>query len=195
MIFADPNNTLVFGDNHDMDRIYTQLGKDEALTKMALTYLLTIRGIPQIYYGTEVLLDNSDSLNNHGVIRADFPGGWKEDTKSGFTGKGLSPGQVSMQAYLKQLLNWRKNNPVIAEGKTLHFAPFNGVYVYFRYTDDKMVMVVMNKNEAETVIDTKRFAEILGNKSKAENIMTAEVITGLSSLKVKGKTTSVFNIN
>ena len=137
-VFADPNNTLVFGDNHDMDRIYTQLGKDEALTKMALTYLLTIRGIPQIYYGTEVLLDNSDSLNNHGVIRADFPGGWKEDTKSGFTGKGLSPGQVSMQAYLKQLLNWRKNNPVIAEGKTLHFAPFNGVYVYFRYTDDKM---------------------------------------------------------
>ena len=98
-----------------------------------------------------------------------------------------------MQAYLKQLLNWRKNNPVIAEGKTLHFAPFNGVYVYFRYTDDKMVVV--NKNEADTVIDTKRFAEILGNKSKAENIMTAEVITGLSSLKVKGKTTSVFNIN
>lgn len=194
-VFADPNNTLVFGDNHDMDRIYTQLGKDEALTKMALTYLLTIRGIPQIYYGTEVLLDNSDSLNNHGVIRADFPGGWKEDTKSGFTGKGLTPGQVSMQNYLKQLLNWRKNNPVIAEGKTLHFAPFNGVYVYFRYTDDKMVMVVVNKNEADTVIDTKRFAEILGNKSKAENIMTAEVITGLSSLKVKGKTTSVFNIN
>jgi len=67
-VFPDPNNTLVFGDNHDMDRIYTQLGKDEALTKMALTYLLTIRGIPQIYYGTEVLLDNTDSLNNHGVI-------------------------------------------------------------------------------------------------------------------------------
>ena len=100
-----------------------------------------------------------------------------------------------MQAYLKQLLNWRKNNPVIAEGKTLHFAPFNGVYVYFRYTDDKMVMVVVNKNEAETVIDTKRFAEILKNKWKAENIMTAEIISDLSSLKVKGKTTTVFSIN
>jgi len=129
------------------------------------------------------------------VQRANYTGGSKEDCKSGCTGKGFTNGQVSMQAYLKQLLNLRKNNPVIAEGKTLHFAPFNGVYVYFRYTDDKMVMVVMNKNEADTVIDTRRFAEILGNKWKAENVMTAEVIADISSLKVKGKTTSVFNIN
>lgn len=194
-VYPDPKNILVFGDNHDMDRIYTQLDGDVALTKMALTYLLTIRGIPQIYYGTEILLDNSSAPGNHGVIRTDFPGGWKGDATSGFTGRGLTPDQLDMQTYLRQLLNWRKNNPVIADGQTLHFAPFDGVYVYFRYNADKMIMVVMNKNEGETVIDTKRFAEILGNKTKAENVITGEVISGLSSLKVKGKTVTVLSVN
>lgn len=194
-VYPDPKNILVFGDNHDMDRIYTQLDGDVALTKMALTYLLTIRGIPQIYYGTEILLDNSSAPGNHGVIRTDFPGGWKGDATSGFTGRGLTPDQLDMQTYLRQLLNWRKNNPVIADGQTLHFAPFDGVYVYFRYNADKTIMVVMNKNEGETVIDTKRFAEILGNKTKAENVITGEVISGLSSLKVKGKTVTVLSVN
>jgi len=193
-IYPDPNQILVFGDNHDMDRIHTQLGEDVALTKMALTYLLTVRGIPQIYYGTELLLDNSDSLNNHGVIRADFPGGWKGDTVNAFTTFGLSADQKSMQAYLRKLLNWRKNNPVIADGKTLHFAPFDGIYVYFRYNQDKMIMVVMNKNEGDMVIDTKRFAEILANKTKADNVLTGEVLSGISTIAVKGKTATVLNI-
>jgi len=162
---------------------------------MALTYLLTIRGIPQVYYGTEVLLDNTGNHKNDGLIRADFPGGWKEDAVNGFINKGLSADQVSMQTYLKKLLNWRKANPVIATGNTLHFAPFDGVYVYFRYNDTKTVMVIVNKNAKETVINTKRFAEILGNKSKAENVMTGEVISNLSSLKVKGKTVTVLNVN
>jgi glycosidase len=193
-IYPDPNNIMVFGDNHDMDRIYTQLGKDLALTKMALTYLLTIRGIPQLYYGTETLMDNTAHPNDHGVIRSDFPGGWKGDTVNAFTTFGLSADQKNMQAYLRKVLNWRKNNPVIADGKTLHFAPFDGLYVYFRYNQDKTIMVVMNKNEGDMVIDTKRFAEILANKSKAENVLTGEVLTGISTLTVKGKTATVLNI-
>ncbi len=194
-IYPDPNNILVFGDNHDMDRIYTQLGEDVELTKMALTYLLTVRGIPQLYYGTEVLLENSDSLNNHGVIRADFPGGWKGDVANAFYSRGLKPDQLSMQTYLKQLLNWRKTNTVIAEGKTLHFAPFDGVYVYFRYTEEKTIMVVINKNENEVMIDTNRFAEILRNKTKVENVLTPGSFIGLNALKVKGKSATVFNVN
>ena len=194
-VYADPNNILVFGDNHDMDRLYTQLGKDLALTKMALTYLLTMRGIPQIYYGTEVLIDNSSALGNDGVRRTDFPGGWKEDAVNAFKGIGLTADQKSMQAYLKQLLNWRKTNPVIATGQTLHFAPFDGVYVYFRYNAEKTIMVVMNKNEADTTIDLKRFAEIIGQKTKAENALTGEAISGLTTLTVKGKTVSIFNVN
>jgi glycosidase len=194
-VYADPKNIMVFGDNHDMDRLYTQLGKDVDLTRMALTYLLTVRGIPQIYYGSEVLMDNSAALGNDGVRRSDFPGGWKGDPVNAFTGLGLSADQKNMQAYLKQLLNWRKNNPVVATGQTLHFAPFDGVYVYFRYNTEKTVMVVMNKNKGDTTIDLKRFAEILANKSKAENALTGEIISGLTSLTVKGKTTSIFNVN
>lgn len=193
--YADPMNLMVFGDNHDQDRLYTKLGKDLALTKMALAYLLTTRGIPQIYYGTEVLIDNSVALGNDGVRRTDFPGGWKEDVVNAFKGIGLTADQKSMQAYLKQLLNWRKSNPVIATGQTLHFAPFDGVYVYFRYNAEKTIMVVMNKNEADTTIDMKRFAEIIGQKTKAENALTGEAITGLSNLTVKGKTVSIFSVN
>lgn len=193
-IYAEPNNLLVFGDNHDMDRLYTQLKKDAALTRMALTYLLTIRGIPQIYYGTEVLMDNSGHLNNHGVIRSDFPGGWKEDTQNAFTGAGLSGEQRAMQLYLKQLLNWRKNQQVIATGKTVHFAPFDGVYVYFRFNSDAMVMVVMNKNNEAVNIDMKRFAEMLGDKKSITNIMTNEKWTLANQLAVTPKSALVFEV-
>ena len=97
---------------------------------------------------------------------------------------------------MTQLLNWRKTNAVIANGNTLHFAPFNGIYVYFRYNNEGgMVMVIMNKNERDMVIDTKRFAEILTNKYKASNVMTGETTTNLSSLTVKAKTTTVLTIN
>jgi neopullulanase len=148
-----------------------------------------------VYYGTEVLLDNTLNPGNDGYRRADFPGGWKEDATSGFANRGLTENQRAMQAYMTKLMNWRKNNPVIAEGKTMHFAPFNGVYVYFRYTADKMVMVILNRNESDTTIDTSRFKEIMSGKSKAENIMTGEMLTSLSNIVVKGKAATVLSLN
>jgi len=193
-IYANPKSILVMGDNHDMDRIFTQLNKDVELTKMALTYLLTVRGIPQLYYGTEILMNNSSHPNNHGYIRSDFPGGWKEDKVNGFTGAGLSPDQLIFRGYLKKLLTWRKNNPVIANGETLHFAPFNGVYVYFRFTKEKAIMVVLNKNNNYTTIDTKRFAEILKNKTTAVNVMSGENVSFKNSFTVKGKTATIYEI-
>jgi len=102
-VYANPNNILVLGDNHDMDRIFMQLNQDVDLTKMALTYLLTIRGIPQIYYGTEILMDNTGHHKVDGLIRSDFPGGWSEDAANAFTGKGLTPEQLNAQMFLKQL--------------------------------------------------------------------------------------------
>lgn len=194
-VYPNPKQLMVLGDNHDMDRLYTQLNKDLALTKMAVTYLLTIRGIPQIYYGTELLMDNTGFHKNDGVIRSDFPGGWKGDLVDGFTTKGMSADQKDMQNYMRQLLNWRKANPVIAEGKTMHFAPFNSVYVYFRYTDTQMVMVVMNRNEKDQTIDLGRFKEILGGKTKIANALTGEVNPGVSSLTVKGKTATIYTID
>ncbi|MFY7907974.1 MAG: glycoside hydrolase family 13 protein [Emticicia sp.] len=193
-VYADPSNILIMGDNHDMDRIFTQLNEDVELTKMALGYLLTTRGIPQIYYGTEVLMQNTGHHKVDGLIRSDLPGGWKEDTASAFSGKGLTEAQKNTQLYLKQLLNWRKNNSVIANGKTLHFAPFDGVYVYFRYDNQKMVMVVMNKNDKSTTLETKRFDEILQNKASAKNILNNETQSIKNGLSISPKSTMIFEI-
>jgi glycosidase len=193
-VYANPNNTLVMGDNHDMDRLYTQLDKDVALTQMALTYLLTVRGIPQIYYGTEVLMDNTGHHKNDGLIRSDFPGGWKGDSTNAFTGKGLNAEQVRMQLFLKKILNWRKTADAVYNGKTLHFAPFNKVYVYFRYTGKQMIMVVMNKNETATTIDTKRFTEILNNKTTGINIITGENLLLQKEIIVPSKTALILEI-
>ena len=181
-------------DNHDMDRVHTQLNNDIDLTKMALTYLLTIRGIPQIFYGTEILMHNSDNRNSHGIIRSDFLGGWKDDKFNGFIGTGLSSEQKMMQDYIQKLLAWRKTNDAIANGKTLHFAPFNGLYVYFRYTDKSTVMVVLNKNNNAVTMETNRFQEILNGKTTATNIITGESI-GLSlPLSLPGKSVQVMEI-
>ena len=95
-LYADPINILLLGDNHDMDRLFMQLGQDTALTKMALPYLLTIRGIPQLFYITEILIDNTGHHKNDGLIRSDFPGGWKEDSVNAFTGNGLTAAQSSI---------------------------------------------------------------------------------------------------
>jgi glycosidase len=193
-VYADPSHVLVFGDNHDMDRLFTQLDEDVDLTKMAITYLLTIRGIPQVYYGTEVLMQNTGHHKVDGLIRSDFPGGWKEDTKNAFTGAGLTDAQKQMQAYTKTLLNWRKNNPAIATGETLHFAPYNGIYVYFRYTKEKTVMVVMNKNNTQQLVDTHRFDELLKSKATAKNIFTKEASSLSNPLQVPAKSTTIFEI-
>jgi len=193
-VYPNPNQILLMGDNHDMDRLFMQLKQDAALTKMALTYLLTIRGIPQIYYGTEILMDNTPHHKNDGLIRSDFPGGWKEDGANAFTGKGLNADQQQMQDYLKQLLNWRKNNPVIAKGELLHFAPFDGVYVYFRYNKDKIIMVVLNKNNSATTIDMNRFAEILKGKTSAVKVLSNEMVDITSGVTVGSKSATLFEI-
>jgi glycosidase len=193
--YAQPNNILVMADNHDMDRIFTQLNNDVDLTEMALTYLLTIRGIPQLYYGTEVLMDNTGKPNNHGIIRSDFPGGWKSDSVNAFTGKGLTANQLRVQLFVKKLLNWRKNADVVHNGKTLHFAPFDKVYVYFRYTNNQMIMVIMNKNEKAITIDTKRFAEIIKDKKNGTNILTGESFSIQKGLSIPPKTALILKLN
>ena len=192
--YANPNQMLLMGDNHDMDRLFMQLKQDVDLTIMALTYLLTIRGIPQIFYGTEILMDNTGHHKVDGLIRSDFPGGWKGDAVNAFTQNGLIPSQVKMQNYMKQLLNWRKTNSVIANGQTLHFAPFDGVYVYFRYNKENLIMVVMNMNNTATTLETNRFAEIVKGRKTAVNILTNETQNIKTSVIVNPKSATVFEV-
>lgn len=194
-VYSNPKNVMVFGDNHDMDRLYTQLGKDADLTRMALAYLFTIRGIPQMYYGTEILMDNSSHRNNHGVIRSDFPGGWKDDVVNAFNGNGLNKEQLETQAFIQKILKWRATNTAVISGETMHFAPFDGVYVYFRYNKDEKVMVILNKNPAIASIDTKRFAEIMRKKPMVKNVLTGEKYPLGEKISILGKSTLIFEID
>ena len=150
--YANPENIMIFPDNHDMSRIFTQLNEDVVKTKMALGYLLALPRISQIYYGTEVLLNDTAKPGDHGLIRTDFPGGWKGDKVNAFTGKGLSKDQIEMQSFLKKVLNYRKNSEAIHTGKTIHFAPEKGVYVLFRMLNDEIVTVILNKNKMKLLI-------------------------------------------
>jgi len=193
-LYADPSNLVTFPDNHDMDRIFTQVGEDVDLWKMALVYHLTTRGIPQLYYGTEILMENSSAPGDHGVIRTDFPGGWAGDKVDGFTGTGLTAEQSEARAWLKKLLNWRKTATVIHHGKLMHFAPYAGVYVYFRYTDEEKVMVVLNKNEKAVTVDTAQFAEMLNGATEATNVLTGEAVEMKNGLSLKERGAYVLRV-
>lgn len=193
-VYANPKDLMVFGDNHDMDRMFTQLKKDVDLTQIALSYLLTMRGIPQIYYGTEVLIENSARPGDHGLIRSDFPGGWQGDAVNGFTGAGLSADQVRIQTFLKKLLNWRKNKTVIHDGNTLHFAPAGGVYVYFRYNKSETVMVIINKNTTSTQLKTEKFSEGIGNKKKGTEIITGQTFSMTDGITVPARSALILEL-
>ncbi|WP_375443848.1 glycoside hydrolase family 13 protein [uncultured Fibrella sp.] len=193
-VYADPKNMLVMGDNHDMDRLFTQLNNNVDLTKMALTYLLTIRGIPQIYYGTEILMENTGHHKVDGLIRSDFPGGWPGDTTNAFTGNRLTANQQAMQTYTKQLLNWRKVNPVIANGDTRHFAPSDGVYVYFRYNNARKVMVVMNKSTDAKSLEMTRYKEMLDGHQTVKNALTGQTQTLSQPVSVPAMSATIWEV-
>lgn len=183
-VYANPMNLMLFPDNHDLSRIYARLHENLDLLKTAMLFTATTRGIPQFYYGTEILA-NSPIERNDGLLRSDMPGGWKGDSVNAFTGKGLTPRQLDAQRYLKTLLNWRKGNSAITSGKLQHYIPQQGVYVYFRYDDSKTVMVVLNKNKTDTELDLARFQDMLKNKSAGKDIFSGASVNLLQPLKLK----------
>ncbi|MGC6431672.1 MAG: glycoside hydrolase family 13 protein [Jejuia sp.] len=185
--YASPKDIMVFPDNHDMSRIFTQLHGNVINTKMALSYLLVLPRIPQIYYGTEILMHDFDKPGDHGLIRSDFPGGWAGDKVNAFTGKGLKPDQKNMQSFLKKVLNYRKESKAIHEGKTVHFAPKNGVYVLFRIHEDETVVHIINKNEDEVELDLDRFNEIELRGKSLLNIVTGASVKWDKTLVLKNK--------
>ncbi|HYW97356.1 MAG TPA: cyclomaltodextrinase C-terminal domain-containing protein, partial [Bacteroidales bacterium] len=172
-LYPDPFNLVIFADNHDMSRFFMQVNQDTSLFKLGMAYILTTRGIPQIFYGTEILMTHPGS-NEHGDIRKDFPGGWPGDQVNGFTGEGLQPDQLSIQNYLRQLINWRKNEEVLHSGKILHYSPQNDAYVYFRYNDTKRIMVVLNKNNEPTELEMKRFSQGLHGLIKGKDVISGK---------------------
>jgi glycosidase len=174
-LYPDPDNLVVFTDNHDMSRFFMQVGMDVDLFKLGIAFILTTRGIPQIFYGTEILMSHTEG-NDHGHIRKDFPGGWVGDKINGFTGRGLTTREIEIKDYFKNLLNWRKNCTVIHEGKMTHFVPQDGVYVYFRHSNEGKVMVVLNKNVHETILELERFRELLDRGVKGRDVISGKEI-------------------
>lgn len=175
-LYPTPSNLVVFGDNHDMDRFYTAVKENLPLFKQGLLFLLTTRGTPQIYYGTEILMTNTPS-GDHGAIRSDFPGGWSGDATNAVTGQGLSGQALETQRWLKQLLNWRKTATAIHEGKLLHFVPEQSVYVYFRSNGSQTFMVVLNKNKKPHTLALGRFAEALGDAKEAKDVLSGRIFS------------------
>ena len=172
--YATPKDIMVFLDNHDKSRLFTEVKEDVAKAQMALSYMLMMPRIPQIYYGTEILMDDTANPGDHGLIRTDFPGGWKGDKIDAFSGEGLSEAQKVMKTFVSKILNYRKNSKAIHEGKTIHFAPLNGTYFLFRLKDNETVVHIINKNKTPITIDLKRFKEVGLDGKKVKNIITGE---------------------
>ena len=188
--YANPSKIMIFPDNHDMDRIFTQLKEDVTDNKTALSYMLLLPRIPQLYYGTEILMQNTAKPGDHGLIRTDFPGGWQGDKVNAFTGEGLTVQQKDMQQFTSKLLNYRKQSKAIHQGKTVHFAPESGVYTLFRILEDEVVMLLINKNDQPTTIDLKKYSELNLNGKSFKNIITDESFIWNDSITipVKGAT-------
>ncbi|WP_353779710.1 alpha-amylase family glycosyl hydrolase [Winogradskyella sp. 3972H.M.0a.05] len=189
--YVTPKDIMIFPDNHDMSRIYTQLKGDIPNTKAALSYLLTLPRTPQIYYGTEILMDDFDKPGDHGLIRTDFPGGWQGDAVNAFTGEGLADDKKDMQSYLKKVLNYRKTSDAIHDGKTVHFAPFMGTYFIYRVKGDETVVHIINKNTEPIEIDLKRHAEMGLEGKTLKNIVTGETMTWGDSIKLSERGSTI----
>jgi glycosidase len=191
--YASPEDLLIFGDNHDMDRIFTSLNEDITNTKMAMSYMLMLPRIPQIYYGTEILMQNTAKPGDHGLIRTDFPGGWQGDTVNAFTGEGLSDDAKDMQQFLSKVLNYRKQSKAIHQGKTIHFAPKDGIYVLFRIEGSEVVMHIINKNESPVELDLTRFKELQLEGKRFRNIIEGYSVEWKDTFKLDKKGSYIFS--
>ena len=176
-VYPDPDALVVFAENHDTPRLFAHLDGDLAAWKLGMAYLATVRGTPQFYYGSEVLLRGPKERND-GQLRADMPGGWGGDTADAFSGKGLSAAQREAQDYTRALFDWRKRTPLLHTGKLVHFAPANGVYVYFRHEGGQAVMVALNKNAGATSLPLDRFDAFLRGRNARDALSGKPVALG-----------------
>jgi len=190
--YASPENILVFPDNHDMSRIFTQLEGDIEGTKMTLSLYATLPRTVQVYYGTEILMNDFEKPGDHGLVRTDFPGGWKGDSVNAFTGAGLTDAQKDMQKYVSKLFNFRKNSCAIHSGETMHFAPKDNIYVLVRSNDEETVINIINKNEELYELDLSRFDELGINDKTLRNVHTNESITWSDRLVLASKGSYLF---
>lgn len=174
-LYPNPSSVMAFVENHDTDRFLGN-GRDTTALKQAMAILLTVKRIPQLYYGTEILM-NGTKEKTDGYVRKDFPGGFPGDDHNAFTAGGRTPEENAMFTWLSRLLHWRQGNDVITKGSQTQFIPYNGVYVIARQYDGKNVMTVVNGTGKTTVFAVRRYAEVIGHKTEAKDVLTDRIVS------------------
>ena len=173
-LYTDPSSVMAFIENHDTDR-YLGNGKDSTALKQAYALLLTMKRIPQLYYGTEILM-NGTKTETDGNVRQDFPGGFPGDKVNKFTNEGRTKAENAMFDWTSRLLHWRQNNDVIINGSQTQFIPQHGVYVLARQHNGKTILTILNGKKADNQVDVARYAEVIGSHTTATNVLTGATV-------------------
>ena len=193
-LYPDPAALVVFAENHDSSRLLALVDGDLGLWKLGMAYIATIRGIPQFYYGSEVLLRGPRERID-GELRADMPGGWAGDAASAFTGVGLSARQREAQDFVRRLFTWRKGASPVHAGTLVHYAPVDGVYVYFREHEGRRVMVALNRNDAGTTLEMARFAGSLGGARGGTDVLADRRVEIGDSLLLPARAPTIIELD
>ncbi|MDN3638222.1 glycoside hydrolase family 13 protein [Simiduia curdlanivorans] len=192
-IYPNPSALTIFADNHDMSRVMTQVNGDATLNKMALTLIATLRGTPQIFYGSEIAMQHPGT-ESHGAIRADFPGGWVDDSVNAFAGKNLTQEQSETLAYVRQLFNWRKSANAIHTGQMHHLAPKDGVYCFTRFNAQERWLICLNKNTNDVTLPFAQLTPLLDSGKTATHFLSQEAQNLTQGLRLKARAADVFRI-
>ena len=188
-LYEDPNNVMAFIDNHDTDRFLGN-GKDSLALKQALALLLTVKRIPQIYYGTEILMNGTKEVTD-GNVRKDFPGGFPGDTKNCFTAEGRTKAEQSMFQWLSNILHWRNGNETIIRGMQKQFIPYNGIYVVARSWHRNNVVTILNGTSKPATMEIARYAELIENQTEAVEITTGKTVSLTKDIKLRPRQTMI----
>lgn len=191
-LYQKPSNVMAFLENHDTDRFLGE-GKDTVALKQALALLLTVNRTPQLYYGTEVLMNGTKSVTD-GNVRKDFPGGFPGDTKNCFTREGRTQAENAMFDWLSRLLHWRQGNDVIIKGKQTQFIPYKGIYVIARQYNGKTVLTILNGNRKQADMQLDRYAEVIGNATAAKDVITGRTVRLDKKLSLKSRQTLIIEL-
>ena len=192
-LYENPSSVMAFIENHDTDR-FLENGKDTLALKQALALLLTINRIPQLYYGTEVLMNGTKEVTD-GNVRCDFPGGFAGDKHNAFTAEGRTKAENSMFNWLSKLLKWRRNNMVITKGKQIQFIPYKGVYVIARQWNDQTILTILNGTNQPVTLPLDRYAEVIGNHQEAKDVISGRKVKLGSELQLKARDTKVIELS
>ena len=185
-LYSNPMNIVTFSDNHDGDRFFTKMQEDYRKFKLGMIFLMTTRGIPQIYYGGEILMTGREH-DGHGYIREDFPGGWPGDQYNAFNAQGRTEEQEEAYSFMRRLLNWRKTNNAVQWGELTQYLPENGVYVYFRHFEEETVMILLNNISENKEVVLSRFEKDLAGYTTGESVLTSQSFDNLDKLIVPAK--------